>query len=233
MCTGGVGSGTMRVSDLPTALMPHRGAESWTADARTTGPGTPSRMATTRSHRARRSPKTTWSSSSSISSRSSTSLPSIRYYAQELRGQPPFDVTMMVTLLVYAYAVGIRSSRKIAAACERNLAFRAIVGDDRPDFRTISDFRKIHTGGAQAPVPRGAARRRRDGDGQAGESVHRRDQDGSQRLAAQGDELRLHGQGNRTAQGRDRPIAQGSRAGSTPSKTRRWGAVVAMNCRRN
>src|SRR5277367_3640117 len=68
-----------------------------------------------------------------------------QYYAPELRGQPPFDVTMMVTLLVYAYAVGIRSSRKIAAACERNLAFRAIVGADRPDFRTISDFRKIHT----------------------------------------------------------------------------------------
>src|SRR5262245_12772673 len=66
------------------------------------------------------------------------------HYAGELRGQPPFDVTMMVTLLVYAYAVGVRSSRKIAAACERNLAFRAIVGDDRPDFRTISDFRKIH-----------------------------------------------------------------------------------------
>jgi transposase len=68
-----------------------------------------------------------------------------QHYSQELRGQPPFDVTMMVTLLVYAYAVGIRSSRKIAAACERNLAFRAIVGADRPDFRTISDFRKIHT----------------------------------------------------------------------------------------
>jgi transposase len=66
------------------------------------------------------------------------------YYARELRGQPPFDVTMMVTLLVYAYSVGVCSSRKIDAACERNLAFRAIVGDDRPDFRTISDFRKIH-----------------------------------------------------------------------------------------
>src|SRR5262245_10651613 len=66
------------------------------------------------------------------------------YYAGELRGQPPFDVTMMVTLLVYAYAIGVCSSRKIAAACERNLAFRAIVGSDRPDFRTISDFRKIH-----------------------------------------------------------------------------------------
>ena len=66
------------------------------------------------------------------------------HYAHDLRGQPPFDVTMMVTLLVYAYAVGVCPSRKIAAACERNLAFRAIVGADRPDFRTISDFRKIH-----------------------------------------------------------------------------------------
>jgi transposase len=67
-----------------------------------------------------------------------------QYYAQELRGQPPFDVTMMVILLVYAYSVGVCSSRKIAAACERNLAFRAIVANDPPDFRTISDFRKIH-----------------------------------------------------------------------------------------
>jgi parvulin-like peptidyl-prolyl isomerase len=67
-----------------------------------------------------------------------------QYYAREMRGQPPFNVTMMVTLLVYAYSVGVRSSRRIAAACQRNLAFRAIVGEDRPDFRTISDFRKIH-----------------------------------------------------------------------------------------
>src|SRR5450432_2223961 len=67
-----------------------------------------------------------------------------RHYADETRGQPPFDVTMMVILLVYAYSVGVCSSRKIAAACERNLAFRAIVGNAPPDFRTISDFRKIH-----------------------------------------------------------------------------------------
>ena len=72
------------------------------------------------------------------------------HYARELRGQPPFDVTMMVTLLVYAYSVGVCSSRKIAAACERNLAFRAIVGNDPPDFRTISDFRKIHTAAFRA-----------------------------------------------------------------------------------
>jgi transposase len=65
-------------------------------------------------------------------------------YELETRGQPPFDPTMLVCLLLYSYCIGVYSSRKIAQACERNLAFLAIVGDDRPDFRTISDFRKEH-----------------------------------------------------------------------------------------
>jgi len=65
-------------------------------------------------------------------------------YEQETRGGPPFDPAMMVCLLLYAYGVGVFSSRKIALACERNLAFMAIVGEERPDFRTISDFRKLH-----------------------------------------------------------------------------------------
>jgi transposase len=65
-------------------------------------------------------------------------------YEIETRGQPPFDPALLVCLWLYAYAVGVYSSRKIAAACERNLAFLAIVGNDRPDFRTISAFRKEH-----------------------------------------------------------------------------------------
>jgi transposase len=65
-------------------------------------------------------------------------------YEQETRGAPPFDPAMMVCLLLYAYSVGVFSSRKIALACERNLAFMAIVGQEHPDFRTISDFRKLH-----------------------------------------------------------------------------------------
>jgi transposase len=65
-------------------------------------------------------------------------------YEEETRGAPPFDPAMMVCLLLYAYCVGVFSSRKIALACERNLAFIAIVGQERPDFRTISDFRKLH-----------------------------------------------------------------------------------------
>jgi transposase len=66
------------------------------------------------------------------------------YYERETRGAPPFDVAMMTTLLIYSSCIGVFSSRRIAAACERNLAFLAIVGDQRPDFRTISDFRKLH-----------------------------------------------------------------------------------------
>ena len=65
-------------------------------------------------------------------------------YQDETRGAPPFDPAMMVCLLLYGYCVGVFSSRKIAQACERNLAFLAIVGEERPDFRTISLFRKNH-----------------------------------------------------------------------------------------
>jgi transposase len=65
-------------------------------------------------------------------------------YETETRGAPPFDPAMMVCLLLYAYCVGVFSSRKMALACERKLACMAIVGQERPDFRTISDFRKLH-----------------------------------------------------------------------------------------
>ena len=54
-------------------------------------------------------------------------------YEQETRGAPPFDPAMMVCLLLYGYCVGVFSSRKMALACERNLAFIAIVGQERPE----------------------------------------------------------------------------------------------------
>jgi transposase len=60
------------------------------------------------------------------------------------RGQPPFDPTMMTTLLLYSYCCGIYSSRRIAKACRERVDFMSIVALDAPDFRTISDFRKRH-----------------------------------------------------------------------------------------
>jgi len=65
-------------------------------------------------------------------------------YEQEGRGFPPFHPRMMVALLLYAYCRGIFSSRKIMQACQERISFKVIVGDDIPNFRTISDFRKLH-----------------------------------------------------------------------------------------
>jgi len=63
---------------------------------------------------------------------------------EEERGYPPYHPGMMVALLLYAYSQGVYSSRRIAMACEERLDFAAVTGMQRPDFRTISDFRKRH-----------------------------------------------------------------------------------------
>ena len=68
-------------------------------------------------------------------------------YEQEKRGFPPYHPRMMVALLLYSYCRGVFSSRKIMQACQERISFKVIVGDDIPDFRTISDFRKLHLKG--------------------------------------------------------------------------------------
>jgi len=65
-------------------------------------------------------------------------------YEQEERGYPPYHPRRRVALLFYAYCRGLFRSRKIMQAREERLTFRVIVGDAIPDFRTISDFRKLH-----------------------------------------------------------------------------------------
>jgi transposase len=66
------------------------------------------------------------------------------HYERELRGYPPFHPRMMLTLLIFNYATGTRSSRKIMARCEQDVACRVIVGEDTPDFHAISEFRRRH-----------------------------------------------------------------------------------------
>jgi transposase len=62
----------------------------------------------------------------------------------EERGCPPYHPGMMVALLFYAYSQGVYSSRSIARGCEERLDFAAVTAMQRPDFRTIGDFRKRH-----------------------------------------------------------------------------------------
>ena len=65
-------------------------------------------------------------------------------YGEERRGQPPYDPRMMTKLLVYGYCVGVYSSRKIQLRLQEDIAFRVLAAGNAPDFRTLSDFRKIH-----------------------------------------------------------------------------------------
>ena len=65
-------------------------------------------------------------------------------YGDERRGQPPYDPRMMTKLLVYGYCVGVFSSRRIERRLMEDIAFRVLAAGNTPNFRTISDFRKIH-----------------------------------------------------------------------------------------
>jgi transposase len=65
-------------------------------------------------------------------------------YGDEKRGQPPYDPLMMTKVLVYGYCVGVFSSRRIERRLVEDVAFRVLAAGNQPNFRTISDFRKIH-----------------------------------------------------------------------------------------
>ena len=65
-------------------------------------------------------------------------------YSGEDRGYPPYHPAMMVKVLLYAYCIGVASSRKIEKRLCEDIAFRVLAANNTPDFRTISDFRKDH-----------------------------------------------------------------------------------------
>lgn len=67
----------------------------------------------------------------------------MKQYGEE-RGQPPFHPGMMTSLILYSYCVGIYSSRRIGQACKQRVDFMALLGMQKPDFRTINLFRQRH-----------------------------------------------------------------------------------------
>ena len=70
-------------------------------------------------------------------------------YEKERRGQPPYDPRLMTKLLVYGYCTGVFSSRRIQKRLQEDIPFKVLAAGNEPDFRTISDFRKIHIGTLQ------------------------------------------------------------------------------------
>jgi transposase len=65
-------------------------------------------------------------------------------YEKNDRGQPPYHPRMMTKILVYSYCVGVFSSRRMAKRLVEDVAFRVLAAGNQPDFRTLSDFRKLH-----------------------------------------------------------------------------------------
>src|SRR3982750_4961768 len=66
-----------------------------------------------------------------------------RYEGGGSRNQP-FHPAMMVKVLVYGYATGVFTSRKIARKLHEDVAFRVLAARNFPAHRTIRDFRAIH-----------------------------------------------------------------------------------------
>jgi transposase len=66
------------------------------------------------------------------------------YQEKDGRGQAAYSPEMMVRLLLYGYATGVYSSRKIQTRTFDDLAFRYLSGDQHPDHATIAEFRKRH-----------------------------------------------------------------------------------------
>jgi transposase len=67
-------------------------------------------------------------------------------YEDEERGYPPYHPVMLTKVLVYAYCVGVFSSRRIQRRLLEDVPFRVLAAGNAPDFRTIADFRKTHLG---------------------------------------------------------------------------------------
>ena len=59
-------------------------------------------------------------------------------------GRAAYVLSMMVSLLLYAYCLGVRSSRQIERLCERDIGFRVIAGNRAPDHTTIARFRQAN-----------------------------------------------------------------------------------------
>lgn len=64
--------------------------------------------------------------------------------AKDHRGERSYSPRMMTALLLYGYAVGVFSSRKIERASSEDVAFRVLAAGEHPHFTTISDFRLAH-----------------------------------------------------------------------------------------
>ena len=71
-------------------------------------------------------------------------------YEGDGRRKQPYEPSMMLKVLVYAYVSGVFSSRRIAAKLDEDVAFRVLAAGNFPSHRTICEFRRRHLGDFKA-----------------------------------------------------------------------------------
>jgi transposase len=72
------------------------------------------------------------------------------YAAPDGKGAPPYHPALLLKVLVYGYATGVFSARKLARKCIEDVAFRFLAAQQTPDFRTLIKFRRRHLDRFQA-----------------------------------------------------------------------------------
>ena len=155
-------------------------------------------------------------------------------YGNEKRGQPPYDPLMMTKVLVYGYCVGVFSSRRIERRLVEDIAFRVLAAGNHPNFRTISDFRKIHLKTLAGLFEQVLQIALEAGAMKVGRVAIGRDEDQSQRQQAQSHELRPDGGEGKAAEGgSEAVIGTGRGRGCGRRRSLRQGPERATSCRRS
>ena len=152
----------------------------------------------------------------------------------EERGYPPYHPVMLTKVLVYLV---LRRGVLVAEDPRRlveDVRFRVLAAGNAPDFRTIADFRKTAPGRVERLLRAGAATGARNGRAAGRPRRARREQDQSERVEAQGDELRTDGP-ETTAAARGSDAAARAGGGSGCRRGRRISDPIdaGTSCRRN
>ena len=143
-----------------------------------------------------------------------------RSYRMDGWGRAAFEPSMMVSLLLYAYARGERSSRGIERKCVEDVAYRVIAAQQKPDHATIARFRARHEDALAEAVQLCAGSVQAGGPREGRGDRDRRNEGPCQRLASLEPRLRAARQGD----------PQGGCQRSTRPRTSSTGRHAAMSC---
>ena len=124
-------------------------------------------------------------------------------YEGDGRRNAPYEPSMMVKVLIYAYATGVFSSRAIARKLEEDVAFRVLAAGNFPQHRTICEFRRRHLEDFERMFVEVVRVGARDGGGAVWDAVGGWDEGARECEQAQGDELWPDVAGGGPAEGGD------------------------------